>query len=503
MKLNITNRIAIIGLATVVLFGSCDNLLDIEADGTISGDVLNNTENIEQALVGAYYSLAGYADGSEGGELLGGDFVLIAELLSHQNGTELRWDSFLGGATYADFMDKDILLTNIRVESNWRRAYEVINLVNNILANIENVESTTDRARIEGEARAIRGMLYFEMARLWGPQFGEANTTEILPVLTDPITDISQIQTPTLSTVSQVYTQAENDLMAAATSLMPFGKNSTRIDYYACQGYLCRIAMQKSDFGTAETHADNIISSNEFTMTSHLDAFNNSENSTQDIFAIQQTLSNNSGDRTTGTGLPAFYSSLPESGLGAIAVFSTLLNSAFLENSPSFAASDTRGTVDATVTESTTSDQLSTAFYTNLANPLFLSPSKFQRADRVIPIIRLAEMHLSRAEAIFESNTAIIDPIALADLNAVRSNAGINTLVAGDFASSLAFYDSLVLERKREFMFEGHLLHDLKRWRSNLDDSSIIIGGFGGSKNPLDNDLILPLPQTETDTWTD
>ncbi len=78
-----------------------------------------------------------------------------------------------------DFIDKDILKTNLRVESNWRRAYEVINTVNSILANIENVENATAKARIQGECQAIRGILYFEMVRLWGPQYEEGGSSSL------------------------------------------------------------------------------------------------------------------------------------------------------------------------------------------------------------------------------------------------------------------------------------------------------------------------------------
>jgi len=60
--------------------------------------------------------------------LLGGDFKVIPELLVRQQSLEVVWDD-VNSPTYANFLDKDILLTNLEVESNWRRAYEVINTV--------------------------------------------------------------------------------------------------------------------------------------------------------------------------------------------------------------------------------------------------------------------------------------------------------------------------------------------------------------------------------------
>jgi hypothetical protein len=83
---------------------------------------------------------------------------------------------------------------------------------------------------------------------------------------------------------------------------------------------------------------------------------------------------------------------------------------------------------------------------------------------------------------------------AVDDLNMIRSRAGISTVNVADFATPDAFFDSLALERTRELLYEGQLLHDLKRW-----------GGYIGSnfdpKDPWDDEYILPIPQSEQDTW--
>ena len=60
----------------MLLVSGCSEVLDIETDGTISGDVLTNDDTIEKSLIGAYYSLGGITDGIDGGELLGGDFIV-------------------------------------------------------------------------------------------------------------------------------------------------------------------------------------------------------------------------------------------------------------------------------------------------------------------------------------------------------------------------------------------------------------------------------------------
>ncbi len=485
-------------LMILLLGNACEQVLDIDADGTISGDVLVDNASIDQALIGAYYSFGGIADGNDGGELLGGDFVLMTTLLAHSSDNDISWDD-VNGPAFSDFIDKDIQITNTRVEANWRRAYEVINTVNTILANIERV-SGQDRERINGEALAIRGILYFEMARLWAPQYTETNPTSQLavPILLEPINDISEIQTPTIATLQQVYDRAEDDLTLAANLLSTFGTNGTRLSQYACWAYLARLNLQKGLFSEAFTFANDVIQSGAFTLVSSpLDAFGNTSNTTEDIFAIQQSLSNTAGDITTGTGIVNYFASLGQSGVGAARILLSSFNSTVIENSPFYQPIDLRASVTIDADRNTPASSINTAFYNNVQNasPEILSSSKWLRGDQVLPVVRLAEMHLIRAETLFEENPLVINDLALDDLNAIRTRAGLSELTAPLFVNSFAFYDSIQLERRRELLYEGHLLHDSKRLGNNI----------GSALAPIDANaarLILPIPQSETDTGT-
>ncbi|MEQ6121081.1 RagB/SusD family nutrient uptake outer membrane protein [Reichenbachiella sp. MALMAid0571] len=488
---SIKSIIFLIGFFLFTTIQSCDEVLDIEAEGNISGDIYDTQENIERALIGAYYGFGGINDGSVGGELMGGDFTLIPTLLTRRNNLEISWDD-VNGSAYSNFMDKNILATNDRVSANWRRAYEVINTLNNILVNIDNVTNASAKSKIQGEALAMRGILYFEMVRLWGGQYSDITINDdAIPLKTEPITEVKQIETPELATVTEIYIQAEQDLTTASTLLESLAKNDVNLSYYACQAYLMRMSLQKRDFEAAEGFANIIINSHEFQLAdTPVEAFNNTANSSEDIFAIQQTAGFSAGDRSTGSGLPNYYSSLTESGLGVMRVYEFSLRTPARVNGPNFSSIDLRGVVNTNVNTSTTSADIVTPFYTNILNTSLLSSSKYMRLDRVIPKVRLAEIYLSRAEAIYEKNFKVIDPIALSDLNLVRNRAGLPTLLEEDFLTSFAFYDSLILERKRELLFEGIIFHDLKRWQGKIGTSSAISQKF-----------ILPIPQTETDTW--
>ncbi len=475
-------------ILTVTLF-SCNDLLDIDAENSLSGDVLTDQASIEKALNGAYYNLFGMNDGADGGELLGGDFKLIATLLTRQVNLEVSWDE-TNAPGYEDFVRKSILKTNIRVEANWRRGYETINIVNDILANLDNVSDANARARIEGEALAIRGILYFEMVRLWGPQYDGTANDPAIPLITEPITSVDDIGTPVKATVSAVYTQVEADLAAASAALQPLGTNNNRISYYACQAYLAKVAMQKNSYTEAEGFLNNVIGG-PFTLEDRpFEAFANASNSSGDILGVQQTASSNTGVNTTG--LSAFFSSFNDFG-STFRIQPTSLNSTFLANNPRFSDADHRANIDSV---SNSADEVDSLYYLDKVNTNSISSSKYLRSTDVIPLIRLAEMYLDRAESIFEQDPFTIDPAALSDLNEIRTRAGLSELFVADFAGDAdRFYDSIIVERNRELLYEGVIFHDLKRQAAN----GLSVRITNSNLDPLDDRFILPIPQSECD----
>jgi len=484
-------------LAAIFMLGSCESALEVEADNSLSGDVLNSA-TMQDALMGAYVNLMGIYDGAEGGELLGGDFQLMATLLLRSNNTEISWDE-IEAPDYEDFIDKDIQTVNARVEANWRRAYETINSVNAILENIDKVSNQAERERIEGEALAIRGILYFELARFWGPQYisGSAGSDRAVPLILNSINDVNDIETPTKATVAAVYAQAITDLEAASGLLQGVNTNN-RISYYACQAYLARIALQQNDFVAAEGYLNTVINSGNFSLENNImAAFNQSAISPENILVVLQNASSNTGSSSTRTGLVAHVASIPKVGFSAMRILPESLNSTFLNNNPKYSDIDERRVLfDGVTSESTLSSVPETsAYYNDPVNTLTISTAKYLNPTGNIPLIRLAEMYLSRAEAILEQNF-VGDPIpatALADLNAVRTRSGLPAL--SDTLTAQEFYDSLVVERNRELIYEGILLHDVKRWAAlNLHQTPTI-----QFQDPLLEKFMLPIPQAECD----
>ena len=101
---------------------------------------------------------------------------------------------------------------------------------------------------------------------------------------------------------------------------------------------------------------------------------------------------------------------------------------------------------------------------------------------------RLAEMYLTRAEAnqmlISQGGSQVGSNSPVDDINEIRIRAGLN-------GTGSVTIDEIQFERYRELIFEGHRLHDYKRWKRNVADI------------PWDSErLIIPVPKKETDTNT-
>ena len=118
-----------------------------------------------------------------------------------------------------------------------------------------------------------------------------------------------------------------------------------------------------------------------------------------------------------------------------------------------------------------------------------------------IPLIRTAEMYLTRAEANY--NLKQYAP-ALADLNIVRSKRYSDYEEGNESGESLE--KAIQLQRRLELAFEGHRFFDLKRRHENVerDGLGFLADGTGAPAGAQEVSAdspyyLLPIPQSEID----
>jgi hypothetical protein len=427
----------------------CADELDINPQNNVTEDVaLENEEAVQSLLVGAY-DLLGDDD------LYGGWIQMTSDLLGTNN--DINW---LG--TFTDpgqIWDKTITSANAQVEVTWTEAYETINVANTILDNLDVVTDEDERARIEGEAKFIRGLLYFELVRLFAKDWADGNPTANpgVPLKLEPTNLVYNPNDNFVarSSVAQVYTQVLLDL-TTAESLLP-EENGFYATTWAAKAVLARVYLQQRDYDNARVKANDVIESEYFALLDRVDRiYNQAFNSNEDILSIQIT--NQDGENA----LQTFYASRSFNGRRDIRVRTNYIEL--------FEESDDR--LNLLIYEDGTSGRMLTGKYTD----------QFSN----ISIIRLAEMYLIRAEGNLLAGGAQVGPNTPGeDLQIIRSRAH-----ASDAPANPTIED-IMLERKLELGFEGHFVHDIRRSEATIEQN--------GSYAWNDDLLVLPIPQREVD----
>ncbi|CAN5603080.1 RagB/SusD family nutrient uptake outer membrane protein [soil metagenome] len=425
-------------------FTGCDKQLDTTPTLSIDDPVpLKTSKDVEGALIGAYADLGSSA-------FYGGNIFVCADLLG--NSDELFWSGTYQGMT--QIFNKEIPIDNGFVSDSWLTGYRIINDVNNVLANIDLVvEAKKDQ--VEGEAKFIRGAVYFDLVRLFGKAWndGDPNSNDGVPLILEPVTTTSSITAANQvarNTVAQVYAQAISDLSVAEAKL--YADKSDFANAEAAAAMLARLYLQKGDYENARDAADRALTmalDNGYALTrTYYDEFNYinppipQRNSAEDIFTMQVTTSSGTNDFQT-------YYSLD--GRGDISV-----EDAHLEL---YEEGDDR--------------------YTLFADDYYVL--KYENVYGNVRIIRLAELYLVRAEANFRLGTEV-GGVPMDDINVIRERALLEPLDE----ESLTL-NAILHERKVELAFEcGNQLHDAKRLEQN-------IGPFAWD----DPKLIYPIPQRE------
>lgn len=426
-------------LLTLIMFSlaACNKELDLEPAQSISEDqALSTDANVKSVLLGAYDGLA--LDG-----LFGGNTMRDAELMGADG--EIRWVGTYEGPRFVFFHQQ--IANNAEAENMWLDAYFTINICNNVLGALE-VVNVDDRGQVEGEARWVRAMAYFQLVRFYGQAYepGGNNSQLGVPLVLTPTRQIDEASYVTRKTVEECYTQIIDDL-TKAKNLLP-EENGVQANKFVAAATLARVYLQMGRYADARDQANEVIESGVYSLVSDVASeWNNDDNSSEDIYAVQIS----SQDFLEAT-MVTFYS-IPEFGGrdGDIEVQQKHLDL--------YDPNDAR---------------LALHYEGNAA----MRTTKWRDQYRNQPVIRLSEMYLIRAECNARLGTAVgasVDD----DFNATHERAGLAP------ASGVTL-DDILLERRLELAHEGHRIHDIKRLKGTAD-----------GLNWDDDKLLYPIPARE------
>ncbi len=407
------------------VFWGCDSLLNTEPRQAISSEVaLTSSENVELVLVGAYDALSD-------GDAYGGYAMLLPDLLA--NSGDLDWDGTYTGMR--NIWLKEQTVSNGFVEDTWLAFYDVINITNNVLSALDVVDADI-KGRVEGEAKFLRGVCYFELIRLYAKPWNEGDPSQHpgVPLVLLPDSKIEKTQALPRATVAEVYAQIISDL-EAAKSLLP-ATNGVFATKFAAAGMLARVYLQQQRYQKAAEEANFVIENGDFSLTEEYeDAFNRVDGiSTETIFALRIS---------------------PQDG------FNTIHNH--------YASDDFAGRGDITLTADHLSlyETGSERLVINYTDAEGVRTGKYTAQYANVPVMRLAEMYLTRAECNYRLRAGnYVGPNTPAeDLNIVRNRVELPDIMNPTL-------QDITEERFLELAFEGFWLHDLKRLEQSFGDIS-------------------------------
>jgi len=181
----------ILSITTLIIFSGCDKYLDVKPVSSItSSSFWNEPGDCEAYLVGIYNSMRTRLNTELYGEDRGDSFEP-----GHIGPVSEAWAQSLSAAN----------------APSWSGFYNTVYHLNRLLTEIDGIEFIVqdDKNRILAETHALRALIYFQMAKIWGD----------VPLVTEP-TQNANVELVGRSSVNEVFTFINQEI-DAALSLFP------------------------------------------------------------------------------------------------------------------------------------------------------------------------------------------------------------------------------------------------------------------------------------------
>jgi starch-binding outer membrane protein, SusD/RagB family len=433
MKLK--NIIKPLALSFVIIASSCSNLLEVQPRQSIDAATALTTEDALSAAINGVY------DRLQSTNLYGRDLIAIPEALA-DNGRATN----KSGRLNPEYLNQ----ANAHFV-NWATAYIAINQINLILEAIPKVTtlSTTSKNSFEGQASMLRGLLYFELARCYGYEpsvIVKESDKGAVPIMKTGVLDLAQIERLPRASVNEVYDFIYADLTNAVAKLNLVTLSNAYANKGAANAIFSRVALYRGDYANAIKYANDALASGigAFqTNANYVAAWrtaNHPEAMFQIVYQTNENVGVNTSLQTSYTTLVTLGNTATTGGFGDLVPTANLL-----------AAFET-GDVRRNLYEKGTAGR-GTA---EIECTKFFGRSGAVNLDN-IPVIRISEMYLNRAEALALTNK---EADALIDVNRIRTRAGLDAKTG---LTGKALIDEIAAQRRIEFAFEGHRFFDLKR----------------------------------------
>lgn len=396
-------------------FTACEDELDVSPTTAIEAEgAIVDFTTLQRAALGAYSAL-------QSTNYYGQRYLLYQGLYA---------DNLTFAGTFTtdrEVAARNINASNLQIANTWATIYTVINRANIVLRAADQLDniSESQRDQIKGQMYFLRGLALFDLAKVFGG----------VPVITEPTTEISEITFDPRASLEQTYDAIISDLQAAEAALTDNAPSGSRADEWAAKAVLARVYLQQGNNAQAQTYATDVIENGPFALVPNFGDIFDSEDNAEIIFEVDFTIND-------------------QSGLGSASDPTTPGQKFYLSaeayNALQASAQNGDERFEATTLQVGTRRRL--IKYSDIVN----------NADDV-PVIRLAEMYLIRAEAIARQGvaTAAASEQVISDINMIRTRAGLSPVSGLTNAQALT---EILEQRRLEFIGEGLRFIDLKRY---------------------------------------
>lgn len=418
-------------------------MLDLDPKENVDSDqIYKSVRYFEYGVVGVYNNLH-----LENSTLLGSIMADECKLSSENTGVD-GYAVHLNRWTYSS--DDEIL------HETWKDYYHALYKINTLLENKDRVpqESEEDKeamAILEGELKGLRAMVHFELHRIFGDADAKKGHALTIPYVTS--TDL--FQKPGKTPLADFYTLVWKDLQAAEEHLTNTHA-PTRFSLDATYALAARVALYQKEYPQAITYATKIMTQYTLATKEQYTALWRANQTAEVIFKLARNNEDDLRPNTLwynfNTGKSLFYGS-------------TKLIQSYAEEDVRF----------------------SLFFGEEQANQI-AKYSGEGNENRIsdLPVFRLAEVYLIRAEAYFRTGATALG---------IRDIQALLEARTGEEITITELDESVILtERFKELAFEGHRYFDLKRLGQPLERNTEDLAAATDSKQLLFGSPLYQLP---------
>jgi hypothetical protein len=463
-------------LFALAVLAGCKKALDISPKQSISSEsALSTRDNFNAALTSIYATL-------KSPRLYGRDLIAIPEVLAdngfatNKSGRLLNEANNVSGAHFTT--------------SVYQLGYQSINQINLLLAKIGDVKDavSTDRSIWEGQLYFLRGLYYFDLVRVYAYMPGAVVTAQnrggvpLFTTYTDNV-DSARAQLPTRAPIDSVYAQIVRDLVAANSRYITSSFTSTSdvsvANKAAIQGLLSRVHLYAKNYTECKRWSDSCITLAGSRLTTTASYVNNWRGPTHNETLFQVRFASTAENIGVNESLQTTFTTLVSLGSTVVGGFGDVVPTLTLLTDLGIVLSGGMTTANFALTPviaSRTADVRNQLYDIGAARGTrkiettkYLGKNGAINLDNV-PVIRIAEIYLNRAEAMATTGSAVYNEVAaLADLNTIITNRGLTAVtLTNTVPTTNALYEEILRQRRIEFAFEGHRFFDLKRLGRDL-----------------------------------